>query len=226
MTWEILGEYTLSSEWILTPPLVNELFRIKHLPIENFQNEYMQAAFAQAFVDESLHLFEPKRLSYRQESEIFIHRSPVGLTNRQLAFKRLDENLHIDWIIQAEVYVSDESETNLANLIVEKLDQIMAIYSRGSLGLTPNSGENQINADTPSLLVREESKRQQLVIRSTTQAIELYSSLNDNGVPQGLIEKLSANEVFELPTTQGVYRGDVYVVASMNTRVNYTQYIS
>ena len=226
MPWQQIGIYTLRNDWILTPPVVGEVFRIKHLPIYNPDDKYIKAVFAQAFYDTGLNIFEPKRLSYRTEPEVFIHFFPTGISQRQLAFKRLDENLNIFWRIKAEVYSSGTAEDDLANLLVSRITEFMAIYSRGSAGLTPSSGEQIVQADTPTRLLTENDKRQMLVIRTSDAAIELYAGLDDNGAPVGMLESLAANETYEFPVEQGVYRGEIFVAASTNTKVNFTEYSS
>ena len=224
MPWQSIGSYTLTNDWILSPPVIGEVFRIIHQPLQNPQNKYIKAAFAQCFIDQGLNIFEPKRLSYRKESEIFIHFFPAGLTSRQLAFKRLDENLNIIWSIEAEVFSSGNLDDDLANLMLTRIKDIMTIYSRGSVSLTPASGEVPVQADTPLLLLRENDKRQMVVIRTSDAAVKLYAGLDDQGSPTGMIESLEPNETFEFPAEQGIYRGDIYAVASVDTRVNYTQY--
>ena len=226
MPWESIGIYTLRNDWVLTPPIIGEVFRIKHLPIYNPENKYIKAVFAQSFNDAGFNIFEPKRLSYRTEPEVFIHYFPTGINQRHLAFKRLDENLNIFWRIQAEVFSTGDTEKDLANLLISRITEFMSIYSRGSAGLTPRSGESPLVANTPLLLIRADSKRQMAVIRTSDAAVKIYAALDDQGAPTGMLESLEANETFEFPVEQGVYRGDVYVVSDVDTRVNYTQYVA
>ena len=224
MPWQFIGSYLLNKDWVLTPPVLGEVFRITHRPLQNPEKKYIKAVFAQCFIDRGLNIFEPKRLSYRQESELFIHFFPAGLTSRQLAFKRLDENLNIIWSIEAEVYSSGNPENDLANLMLSNINNIMSIYSRGSAGLTPKSGEGSIQADTPTRLLQANDKRQMVIIRTTDFAVQLYAGVDDAGAPVGMLESLAANETYEFPVEQGVYRGEIFVVSSANTEVNYTEY--
>lgn len=224
MPWKLIGIYTLRNDWILTPPIIGEIFRIKHLPIFNPDDKYIKAVFAQAFNDGGLNIFEPKRLSYRTEPEVFIHFFPTGISQRQLAFRRLDDNTNIFWRIQAEVFSSGNPEDDLANLLVSRITEFMAIYSRGSTSLSPKSGEGSIQADTPTRLLQANDKRQMVIIRTTDTAVGLYSSLDDQGNPVGMLESLAPNEVYEFPAEQGIYRGEIFVVASSDTKVNYTEY--
>ena len=224
MPWKLIGIYTLRNDWVLTPPVIGEVFRIQHLPIYNPDDKYIKAVFAQAFYDTGLNLFEPKRLSYRTEPEVFIHYFPTGISQRQLAFKRLDDNTTIFWRIKAEVFSSGNLDDDLANLMLTRIRNIMTIYARGSAGLTPASGEVPVQADTPLLLIRANDKRQMVVIRTSDAAVKLYAGLDEQGSPVGMIESLEPNETYEFPAEQGIYRGDIYAVASVDTRVNYTQY--
>ena len=224
MPWNLIGIYTLRNNWVLTPPVIGEVFRIKHLPTYNPENKYIKAVFAQSFNDGGFNIFEPKRLSYRTEPEVFIHFFPTGISQRQLAFKRLDENSNIFWRIKAEVFSSGDLETDLANLLVSRITEIMGIYSRGSVGLIPKSGSGNFAADTPTRLLQENDKRQMLVIRTSDVAVSLYSALDDAGAPVGMIETLQPNETFEFPAEQGIYRGEVFVVAVADTEINYTEY--
>ena len=226
MPWKLIGLYTLTNDWILTPPVIGEVFRIKHLPVLNPENKYIKAVFAQAFNDGGLNIFEPKRLSYRTEPEVFIHFFPTGISQRQLAFKRLDDNTNILWRIQAEVFSSGNPEGDLANLLVSRITDFMAIYSRGNSGLIPNSGNSTLQAGTPTRIVNENSDRQMFVLRTGDVAVDLYSSVNENGQPQGLIESLKPNEVYEFPAEQGIYRGEIFGMADVETQVSFTEYVA
>lgn len=149
---------------------------------------------------------------------------PTGISQRQLAFKRLDDNTNIFWRIKAEVFSSGNPEDDLANLLVSRITEFMAIYSRGSASLSPKSGEGTIQADTPTRLLQANNKRQMVIIRTTDVAVQLYASVDDQGAPVGMLESLAPNETYEFPVEQGIYRGEIFVVSSSDTKVNYTEY--
>lgn len=224
MPWQQIGIYTLSKNWVLTPPIVGEVFRIKHLVVYNPDQKYIKAVFAQAFYDAGLNIFEPKRLSYRTEPEVFIHFFPTGISQRQLAFKRLDDNLNIFWRIKAEVYSSGNPEDDLANLMLTRIRDIMSIYSRGSASLKAASGATNLEPDVGAKVINANANRQMFVIRTNEHEVKLYAHQDEQGNLQDLIETLKPNEVYEFPATQGVYRGDVFAISQMQTKVTYTEY--
>lgn len=88
MPWISLGSFYISNEWKFTASIEAEIFRIKHVEVLNPNRQYLKAVIAQAFIDEGeINVFEPKRLTYREEKEIFIFYFPSGINSHVLGFK-------------------------------------------------------------------------------------------------------------------------------------------
>ena len=103
MTWISLGTFIITAEWQFTPFFNSDLIRITHLSVP-LPEDYIKAVFAHGFQDDLIiSLFNPRRLTCRQEKEIFTIPDLVGIP-KSLVFKRLDTNLDIFWKIRIEYY--------------------------------------------------------------------------------------------------------------------------
>ncbi|MCC5640231.1 hypothetical protein LC593_31245 [Nostoc sp. CHAB 5844] len=104
MTWQSLGTFLISTEWGLTPLISTEVFRVSHLSVP-VRNDYVKAVIALGFNDETgfINIFNPQRLTPRNEKEIFSFPKFEGL-ERRLAFKRLDKADGLIWLIEIETY--------------------------------------------------------------------------------------------------------------------------
>lgn len=99
--WEDLGIYTLGIDWIFTPIVNAQVFRITHLSVPARQQDYIKAVIALEFPDGSIpNIFTPQRLTSRQEREIFYFATFDNFP-RRLVFKRLEKN-QIIWKIKVE----------------------------------------------------------------------------------------------------------------------------
>lgn len=102
MNWQTLGEFILNEEWQFSELTQMELFRITHLscPIEK---DYILGVLAQAFEINQpiITIFAPRKLSCRQEREIF-NLPTLRNLSRSLVFKRLDKDKGIIWKIRVE----------------------------------------------------------------------------------------------------------------------------
>lgn len=105
MTWQFLGRFLVGSEWTLTDVIPSEMIRVTHLSMPLIKNDYIKAVIGQGFTDDSgiVNIFNPQRLTSRQEKEIFYF-PRIDCIEKRLAFKRLDKTDNIFWLIQIEVY--------------------------------------------------------------------------------------------------------------------------
>ncbi|MBD2243216.1 hypothetical protein [Nostoc sp. FACHB-888] len=99
--WKELGVYTLQFDWIVTPIINAEVFRITHLSVPVKQQDYIKAVIGLEFSDGLLpNIFSPQRLTSRQEREIFYFTN-FDNSPRRLIFKRLEKR-EIIWNIKVE----------------------------------------------------------------------------------------------------------------------------
>ena len=130
MTWQFIAEINLTHEWQVTTPIEGEIFRISHEPLSNTGKEYLKAVISPAFVDDGLNLLSPKRLTYREEKEVFLFYFPTGMALQQLAFKRLDLTTDIEWIISTEVFISRSSQEDFSNYIISRFGELMPLFNQ------------------------------------------------------------------------------------------------
>jgi hypothetical protein len=230
MPWVSLGSFYLTQEWQFTLSVEGEIFRIKHLPITN-TDVYLKGVIASVFVDEykELNVFEPKRLTYREEKEIFTFYSPTQVNAVNLiGFKRLDRNNNIDWIIEAEVYQADNQAEDFDNYLLTRFGDIMAyLVNRfnGSSSVTPITFNGNMKAATVESLVAANSNRTHLIIRAGDKAINLYASKSQAGSGENLIETVAAQQIFILPNQGGIYKGEVFCKSvGADSTVSVTEY--
>lgn len=101
MIWVNLGTFTITAEWQFTPVFNSDLVRVTHLSVP-LKQDYVKAALTHSLQDDLIiSLFNPRRLTCRQEKEIFNFPSLDGIS-KSLGFKRLDTNLDIIWKIKIE----------------------------------------------------------------------------------------------------------------------------
>lgn len=100
--WEQLGIFELNFNWIYTPIINAEIFRITHLSVPIKQQDYIKAVVALEFTGGVIdNIFNPQRLTSRQEQEIFYFPAFDNLA-RRLIFKRVDKTSEIIWKIRIE----------------------------------------------------------------------------------------------------------------------------
>lgn len=232
MPWEKLGVFFVKDDWTLTKPVEAELFRIKHFKIYQSNKYYLKGVIAQAFKDSfGINTFGDKRFGYRNDPEIFEFYFPVGLGERSLAFKRLD-NSEVSWRIEVESFYSENAEIDYLNYIQARFGNInlegitMALYPRLYSGsLTPNSEDIKILANKPNKILNENIARQKLVVRTTGQSIILATGFDENGKPIEILEKIPANYNSDLPSSSvGTYQGEVWVLSEEETYISFTEF--
>ena len=227
MGWISLGTISLESNWKLTQPVHGEIFRIKHSPITNERKEYLKAVVSPAFIDSGMNIFNPKRLTYREENELLAFYFPLGLSLQSLAFKRLD-NSDINWIIEAEVYQAVDQSEDFANYLIARFGKAMALYTRSSIqSLDVNSDAAQLTANQAVKLVASNSKRRALTIQNGDKSVTIAAQSDDKGNLSKVFITLLANEVYEFPVSQGsLYTGDVWVKSSTDARIGWTEFVA
>jgi hypothetical protein len=229
MSWLALGEINLTQNWTFTIPVVGEVFRIIHKPINNTENKYLKAVVAQGFVDNKLNIFNPQRLSYRSESEIFTFYFPSGIAQQKLCLKRLD-NTDIDWIIEAEVYQAANPLEELSNYLKARFGETTIMdylisTSAGFQTVTPKTVSFPAKKDTVTPLVPANPNRLHLVVRATTRTISLFTEIAADGSGKNLIESIPAGQLFILPNTGGTYKGDIFCQSAVaDSTISYTEY--
>ncbi|MDZ8227535.1 hypothetical protein [Nostoc sp. ChiVER01] len=101
MSWVSLGTFKLINSWLIVPS-VGEIFRVRHSLSTQYDGKYLKAVIAKAFDSTPISIYNPQRLSYRQnESEVFYF--PKDVIADGLGFIRLD-NTDVEWSINIEVY--------------------------------------------------------------------------------------------------------------------------
>lgn len=231
MSWVSLGSFHLTQDWQFTLSVTGEIFRIKHLPVIKAENTYLKGVIASVFVDEykEVNVYEPKRLTYREEKEIFTFFYPSQISNVNLiGFKRLDKNTNIDWIIEAEVYQADNQAGDFDNYLLTRFgDVLMYLINRsgGSSIVSPNSDNFGAKVATVDRLLQSNVGRKHLVIRAADRPVNLYAVKKPDGSPDKFIERVNAGEIFLLPNVGGIYTGEVFVQAiGGDTTISYTEY--
>jgi hypothetical protein len=214
MSWVNLGEINLTHDWSFTPPVMGEVFRIIHKPVNNIENKYLKAVIAQGFVDEKLNIFNPQRLSYRLESEIFTFYFPAGIAQQKLCLKRLDDT-DIDWIIEAEVYQATNALEELSNYLKARFGETTIMdylidRTAASKSVSPVTFTGNMKVATVESLAGANQDRMHLIIRAGDKAINLYAGKSATGNGENLIEKVNPLQIFILPNQGGIYKGTVY----------------
>lgn len=111
MNWRSVQTIALSTSWIITKPVAGSLFRIKQQSSGGKLYD-LRAIVAQAIVENnSLTVFDTRRLTFKPEVEAFLFVQPQGVPRRSLAIKRLD-SLPDNWLLEIEV-LEDLEQINL-----------------------------------------------------------------------------------------------------------------
>lgn len=124
MIWEDLGTFSITPEWQFSPNFESDLVRITHLSVP-LKQDYVKAALAHGFQDDLIiSVFNPRRLTCRQEKEIFSFPS-LDQIPKSLAFKRLDTNIDITWKIKLEyknmIIPSNKTQSTTAQALPDSI---------------------------------------------------------------------------------------------------------
>lgn len=232
MTWEFVGQINLTKDWQVTTPVSGEIFRLNHEHLDIANKEYLKAVISSAFVDDGLNLLLPKRLSYREEKEVFLFYFPSGLASQQLAFKRLDES-PVEWKVNLEVFINASKKDDFSNYIVSRFSEIMPLFNQvnptvsvDSLQLSCISENKALTANTATLIADANTARQGLtVFNLSNQDVVLATGINGNQLV-GHIAKISKDGLYELPiSAQGCYTGKVYALSATAVTISVSQFI-
>ncbi len=227
MAWELLTEASLLPEWQLTTPVQGEIFRIRHDAIINPQREYLKAVISPCFVDAGVNLLSPKRLSYREENEIFLFYFPNGIAAQQIAFKRLDTT-SINWNIQIEVYKSSSSDDDFKNYVIARFGELMPLFS-GSGGdafspLVASPASLNIGETAQLISALNDNRRGISVFyKSGTFPLRIGVASADVSGKQrvrGILAEIEKGGIYELPVgIDSLYTGTLYAECSKGTAI-------
>lgn len=245
MPWINLGTYTLNDEWQMTSPIEGEIFRVTSQEIPNLGNTYVKGVIAQAFDEGGINIFNPKILSYRSELEIFPFYFPVGIALQSLAFKRLDSDPN-PWIIQAEVFQSNNSSEDLNNYLVGRFGDVLPLLqsintittptmTTPSLDLSPNyRSVNNIGGSLQcGLLIPANPNREYILIRTAKDPLFLFTDefiVDGQGQPDyfqpiTFLQELSQRQESSfIRSPRGIYKGAIYARQARLEPITYTEY--
>lgn len=127
---------------------------------------------------------------------------------------------------QREFVGLSPSEINLVNQITTQVTNTMSnIYSRGNeANLKPTSGKKNLDPNTTTTLIETNDDRAYLTIRVGAEAIILFADKDEQGNGVNIIEELVPGEVYNLPTSDGIYRGDIFALSESQTTVKFTEF--
>lgn len=233
MPWVSIGSFHLTQQWQYSLSVEGEIFRVRHLPVNNAGDLYLKAVIASVFVDEyqEINIFEPKRLTYREEKEIFTFYSPTQVnTVNLIGFKRLDKN-NIDWIVEVEVYRAENQAEDFSNYLLARFgDTTIMDYlidrNAGSVSVFPQTTNKNIKLATVEILIVSNVSRMHLIVRAGSQAVDLFASKNaTDGKGENFIERVNPHQIFILPNQGGIYKGTIYAQSvGADSTISVTEY--
>jgi hypothetical protein len=222
MPWINLGIFNISKNWKSTIPVAGEIFRIKHFFINNPKKEYLKAAIGQGFYNDGLNIFDTRRLTYREEVEIFNFSFPVGLESHSLFFKRLDDS-PLNWSIKVETFSSTSIEQDFIDYLTQRFGDFMPIFSRQViqpeyiLQLSDQCGEKILNANETSKILEARIDRRTVEIHNpSNQVVTIGLQINqDNDITVEQV-RLEPLDDYEFPNSGdgAMYVGDVFAHCS------------
>ena len=115
MSWLSIGKFDLIRDQIISVPATGEMFRISHESSESEKSD-LRGIISQGFFDDTINVFNRKRLIYMSESEIFIFPLSLPIASMQLYFQRLDQSQN-NWNIHVETYQSDNPLEDFVNYL-------------------------------------------------------------------------------------------------------------
>jgi hypothetical protein len=230
MSWVTVGTFKLTQDWTFSLSVQGEIFRVAHSPVNNPENLYLKAVIASAFIDEyhEVNIFDPKRLTHREEKEVFTFYNPTVVSTNLIGLKRLDKN-NIDWTINLEVYQADAQSDNFNNYLITRfgdiMDYIINRNSSGNSSVVPVSNNFNAKVASAEKMISTNSNRSYLIVRAGDKPVNLFAEKSSDGGGKTFIERINFGEVFCLPSGSGIYKGDIFVQAvGGDTTVSYTEY--
>ncbi|MEH2242360.1 hypothetical protein [Nostoc sp.] len=140
MSWLSLGTFNLTTSWLIVPS-AGEIFRVRHFLSTQYDGKYLKAIIAKAFDSNPISIYNPQRLSYRQnEREVFYF--PKDVVADGLGFIRLD-NTDVNWSIQIEVYQAVFFSSNSKSLFTNALpDADISVSSTQKSTIVPEKTDS------------------------------------------------------------------------------------
>jgi hypothetical protein len=196
MSWVTVGTFRLTQDWTFSLSVEGEIFRVTHSPVKNPENVYLKAVIASAFIDEyhEVNIFDPKRLTHRDEKEIFTFYNPTVVNTNLLGIKRLDKN-NIDWIIDVEVYRADSQQGDFNNYLITRfgdiMDYIINRNSGGNSSVTPVTNDFDAKLATVERMLVANANRSYLIVRASDKSVNLFTQKNTEGSGKNLLERIN-----------------------------------
>lgn len=131
MSWRLLGRFVLTKNWQYTTPTNYQIFRLKNNFISNRDNQYLKGAISSVFLEnQKVNLFDSRRLSWRNEQEIFVFDFPKALGSQRIGLRRLDDTKLI-WSVDIEVFEVEMSnlELSINGLAITDVDGLQLALS-------------------------------------------------------------------------------------------------
>jgi hypothetical protein len=107
VSWEVVATLTVSREWQVSPPVVGEIFRVRHLG-----TLYGEGLICQSLlVGTEISTFDIRQMYANHEPEIYRFVSFWGMTERRLAVKSLVQDA-VPWNIVIERYTATDNPSD------------------------------------------------------------------------------------------------------------------
>jgi hypothetical protein len=194
MNWRLLGRFVLTKNWQYTPPTNYQIFRIKNNFITNKDNQYLKGAISSVFLEnQKVNLFDSRRLTWRNEPEIFVFDFPKALGNHRIGLRRLDDTKLI-WSVEIEVL-----EVEMSNLELSISGLSITDIAGLQQALSEKASSNQLN-ELEAQLLEAIANRQtqisnidglQLALNSKADATHQHQINDIDGLQLALDSKLS-----------------------------------
>jgi hypothetical protein len=227
--WEVLTTLTVSREWQVSPPVVGEIFRIRHL--SRLQGEGLVCQALQNGSD--LSTYDVRSTYANIEPEIFSFVSFAGMTERRIAIKSLFQDA-VPWLVVIERYnladdpidqpvLSSALTAAIANLVTDSaLTAALQSYVTGSDFLAALSTRVTgaelaaaiTNFVTSSTLTEALSSKQNVITLTQTTT---SGSIVEMVLPQRVLISANSTAGFEIWVTghrQGATPEFIYWTAS------------
>lgn len=240
MPWRSLGEFKLVKTWLFSESVEGEIFRVRHKIINDLPQESLRAVIAQGFIDEDRkpNKFGSKIFTYGEELQVFTFYFPEGLSKHSIILKRLDQS-PIDWIVEVEVFYSDNPEQDYQNYITNRFGKAainyfsqnfitnnMALYPLLYSGsTTPNSHSHKLLKDKGVKIASENQSRTELRIQSSGHSVMLCTGFAEDGKPLEILLRVPPNYYYQdVITSAGIYKGEVWAICDKETLIHVTEF--
>jgi hypothetical protein len=100
MTWNQIGEFTLTQNWQYTAPLAGQLFRIRHLTTD----PDARGLLSQGFLSESIELLDTRRISPKGQHDLIVFECPEELTSERRIAVKLNNFATTSWTLAIDVF--------------------------------------------------------------------------------------------------------------------------